>query len=230
MLAHQSLWSPRAWIYEGAAHLAQVLMRERQDRRGAAIAFMAERLPTLALVDTGAPERAKSNSLVNTTSEVFYRTKAMYVWWMLRELVGERALLDSLREYDPAEDRAPSYIQKLLEKHSHKDLEWFFDDWVYQDRGLPEFTITNGYARPSLQGIFLVSATIENSGSAAAEVPVIVHTESGDVVTRLRVLGHNKNALRVEVNTRPLDITVNDGTVPEVDRSDNSTSIRIGNQ
>jgi hypothetical protein len=230
MLAHQSLWSPRAWIYEGAAHLAQVLMRERQDRRGAAIAFMAERLPTLALVDTGAPERAKSNSLVNTTSEVFYRTKAMYVWWMLRELVGERALLDSLREYDPAEDRAPSYIQKLLEKNSHKDLEWFFDDWVYQDRGLPEFTITNGYARPSLQGIFLVSATIENSGSAAAEVPVIVHTESGDVVTRLRVLGHNKNALRVEVNTRPLDITVNDGTVPEVDRSDNSTSIRIGNQ
>ena len=230
MLAHQSLWSPRAWIYEGTAHLAQALMRERQDRRAAAIAYMADRLPTLALVDTGAPETAKSNSLVNTTSEVFYRTKAMYVWWMLRELVGERALLDSLREYDSAEDKAPSYIQKLLEKNSHKDLEWFFDDWVYQDRGFPEFTITNGYARPSLQGIFLVSATIENSGSAAAEVPVVVHTEGGDVVTRLRVLGHSKNALRVEVNTRPLDITVNDGTVPEVDRSDNSTSIRIGNQ
>ena len=230
MLAHQSLWSPRAWIYEGTAHLAQALMRERQDRRAAAIAFMEQRLQPLALIETGAPETAKANSLVNTTSEVFYRTKAMYVWWMLREIVSERVLLDSLQQYDSADDKESSYIQKLLEKNSHKDLEWFFDDWVYQDRGLPEFTISNGYARPSLQGIFLVSATIENSGGAAAEVPVIVHTESGDVVTRLRVPAHGKNAVRVEVNSRPIEITVNDGSVPEVDRSDNTTAIRMGNQ
>lgn len=228
MLAHQTLWSPRAWIYEGAAHLAQVLMRERQDGRAAAIAYMEQRLSPLTLADSGASETAKSNSLVNTTSEVFYRTKAMYVWWMLREIVGERAVLDSLEQYDPAADKEPSYIQKLLEKNSHKNLEWFFDDWVYQDRGLPEFTISNGYARPSLQGIFLVSATIENTGSAGAEVPVIVHTQNGDVVSRLRVAAHTKTAARIEVGSRPIEVTVNDGSVPETNRSDNTTPVRIG--
>jgi hypothetical protein len=227
MLAHQTLWSPRAWIYEGAAHLAQVLQRERQDSRTAAIAYMEQRLPPLTIADSGAGESAKSNSLINTTNEVFYRTKAMYVWWMLREIIGERALLDSLEQYDPAADKEPSYIQKLLEKNSHKDLEWFFDDWVYQDRGIPEFTVSNGYARASLQGIFLVSATIENKGGAAAEVPVIIHTERGDVVTRLRVPGHGKAAARVEVNSRPTGVTVNDGSVPEIDRSDNTTPVKI---
>jgi hypothetical protein len=230
LFTHQSLWSPRAWIYAGAAHFAQALMRERQDGRAAAILYMQQRLAPLTLEDSGAAETAKSNSLVNTTSEVFYRTKAMYVWWMLREIVGQRAVLDALQQYDPEADKEPSYMQKLLEKNSHKDLEWFFDDWVYQDRGLPEFTISNGYARPSLQGIYLVSATIENQGGAAAEVPIVVHTQNGDIPSRLRVPAHGKTALRVEVSSRPLDITVNDGSVPEVDRTDNTARVRIGTQ
>jgi hypothetical protein len=229
-LAHQTLWSPRPWIYEGAAHFAQALMREHQDGRAAAIAFMAQRLPPLTLVDSGAPDTAKSNSLVNTTSEVFYRTKAMYVWWMLREIVGQAAALEALQQYDPASDREPSYMQRLLEKAAHKDLEWFFDDWIYQDRGLPEFTISNAYARPSLQGIYLVSATIENTGSAAAEVPVIVRTTNGEVLTRLRVPAKSKAAARVEVGSRPIEVQVNDGTVPEADRTDNTTPVKIGHQ
>ena len=204
-------------------------MREQQDGRAAAIGYMQQRLTPLLLVDSGAAETTKSNSLVNTTSEVYFRTKAMYVWWMLREIVGQRALLDSLQQYDPEADKGPSYLQKLLEKNSHKDLEWFFDDWVYQDRGLPEFVASNGYARASLQGIFLVSATIENTGGAAAEVPVIVHTDAGDVPTRLRVPAHGKVAARIEVGSRPIDLTVNDGSVPEGDRSDNTTPIKIAN-
>jgi len=154
----------------------------------------------------------------------------MYVWWMLREIVSQRALLDTLQQYDPASDTEPSYIQKLLEKNSKKDLEWFFDDWVYRDRGLPEFKVSNGYARPSLQGIFLVSATIENAGGAGAEVPVILHTENGEVISRLLVPAHGKTAARIEVGSRPIELTVNDGSVPEADRSDNTTRIRIGSE
>ena len=229
-LAQQTLWSPRPWIYAGAAHFAQALTRERQDGRAAAIAYMEQRLAPLTLDDSGAADLVKSNSLVNTASEVFYRTKAMYVWWMLREIVGQRAVLDALQQYDPDSDKEPSYMQKLLEKNSHQHLEWFFDDWVYQDRGLPEFTISNGYARPSLQGIYLVSATVENQGGAEAEVPIIVHTQNGDVPSRIRVPAHGKTALRVEVSSRPLEIAVNDGSVPEVDRTDNTTTVRIGAQ
>jgi len=100
---------------------------------------------------------------------------------------------------------------------------------VYEDRGLPEFTTSNGYARASLQGIFLVSATVENKGGAGAEVPVIVHTDSGNVPTRQLVPAHSKVAVRIEVGSRPIDLTVNDGSVPELDRSDNTTPIKIAN-
>ena len=34
-------------------------------------------------------EDEANRSLVNTTSEELYRSKAMYVWWMLRDMVGE---------------------------------------------------------------------------------------------------------------------------------------------
>ncbi|HET9742026.1 MAG TPA: hypothetical protein VFQ00_04690 [Terriglobales bacterium] len=229
--AHQTLWSPRPWIYEGAAHFAQALMRERQDGRAAGIEYMSRRLSPLALVDSGAPEALKTNSLINTSNEVFYRTKAMYVWWMLREIAGERAVLDTLQQYDPAQDKEASYLQRLLEKNSHKDLEWFFDDWVYQDRGLAEFTISNAYARPSITNhIYLVSATVDNTGGASAEVPVIVHTDEGEIMSRLRVPAHGRSAVRVEVSSRPIDITVNDGSVPEADRSDNTVKVKIGSE
>ena len=39
----------------------------------------------------------------------------------------------------PEADSEPTYFQKLLEAQTKHDLEWFFDDWVYRDRGLPDF-------------------------------------------------------------------------------------------
>jgi len=35
---------------------------------------------------------------------------------------------------------------------------------------------------------------------------------------------------RIEVASRPIDVTVNDGSVPEADRSDDTTPVRIGSQ
>ena len=78
-----------------------------------------------------------NRSLVNTTSEELYRSKAMYVWWMLRDMVGEAALKKALAAYRPEQDKEPSYMPRLIAAQTQRDLEWFFDDWVYRDRGLP---------------------------------------------------------------------------------------------
>ena len=80
------------------------------------------------------------DSLANATGEVFYRTKAAAVWWMLRDIVGDDALKQALQAYRkaPTLDRDPAGLERTLEKFSHKDLRWFFDDWVYRDRGLPD--------------------------------------------------------------------------------------------
>ena len=39
-------------------------------------------------IDVGSDSET-SDSLVNTTNEELYRGKAMFVWWMLRDMVGE---------------------------------------------------------------------------------------------------------------------------------------------
>ena len=105
-------------------------------------------------------------------------------------MVGDQALQSALAAYRPGADKDPSYLQRLLQTSSKHDLEWFFDDWVYRDRGLPDFHVESVYARPLLSEAyksFLVTATIENRGSAGAEVPVLIQTPSGE--KSLRVIG-----------------------------------------
>ena len=80
-------------------------------------------------------EDAVNLSLVNTSSEELYRSKAMYVWWMLRDMLGEPALKKALAAYHPEQDKEPSYMPRLIQAQTQRDMEWFFDDWVYRDRG-----------------------------------------------------------------------------------------------
>ena len=77
--------------------------------------------------------------LTTAYDEVYSRIKAAYVWWMLRDMVGDAALERAIQTYHPGQDKEPSYFQNLLKAETHQDLEWFFDDWVYRDRGLPIF-------------------------------------------------------------------------------------------
>ncbi len=231
-LTHASLRSPRFWVEEGAAHFAQALLREQQGGRSAALEYMGGQLPLLAATEKALAEDADDGeeaasmpSLVTATDEVFYRTKAMYVWWMLRDLVGEAALKRALRAYRAEEDDSPAYVQRLVEKESGKKLEWFFDDWVYRGRGLPDFRIAAAYPRPTLAGAYTVTVTVENLGGAGAEVPVTVRATGGYVTERVLVPANSKAVVRLQVPTRPLEATVNDASVPESDASNNSAPI-----
>jgi hypothetical protein len=229
-LTHSAFASPRPWIYEGLAHFAQAAYRERQNGRQAALDFMS--LHRTAIADTEkavaaehSQNSAASESLINTNSEEFYRSKAMYVWWMLRDMVGDDALQKALSAYHPDQDKAPAYLQHLIEAQAKRDLEWFFDDWVYRDRGLPDFHVESVYSRQTIHGSYMVTVSVENLGDAGAEVPVTVHTNSGELSKRLEVRGKSKNAIRIEVSSPPQQVVVNDGSVPESDMSNNSFKV-----
>ena len=87
-----------------------------------------------------------------------------------------------------------------------RDLEWFFDDWVYRDRGLPEFHVESAYTRPLLSEAnksFLVTATIENRGGAGAEVPVLIQTPSGEKSVRVVVKAGEKGRAASRCRSRP---------------------------
>ena len=228
---HAALDSPRPWIYEGAAHFAQVLQRERQNGRQAALDYMAAHLPALRAAEPPPPGAALAapagQSLVTTTDAALYRTKGMFVFWMLRQLVGDQALQAAFLNYRAADDTEPSYFQRLLQAQTPKNLEWFFDDWVYRDRGLPDLRIAAVYPRPTLQGSYTLTVTVENLGGAAAEVPVILRGEGGEVVKRVQVAGHAQEVLHMQLPAKPIEVVVNDGSVPESDMKNNSMPVTL---
>jgi len=231
-IAHASFASPRLWIDEGVAQFAQTLVRERAGGRKAALDFMNTRTGLLAQVEDSLlqtdDETVRGDALVTSHNDVLVRLKAMFVWSMLRDMLGDAALQRALAAYHSADDKEPSYVQRLLEHESKKDLEWFFDDWVYRDRGLPAFKIANVVVRPTLDHTFTVEVTIENTGGAGAEVPVTVTTaDKAEKTERVLVPAGGKAIARITVSATPVSATVNDGSVPEADRSNNTYTITL---
>lgn len=237
-LTHATFDSPRPWIYEGLATFAEALQREQQDGRAGALAFLQSKAPLLAAVEKShapapsaapatEPSPSAANSLINTSDEVLYRTKAMYAWWMLRDMIGDTALQHALARYRAAADTQPAYAQQLLEAESKKQLEWFFDDWVYRDRGLPDFRVEAAFPRPTLAGAWGVTVTVENLGAAGAETLVTVHAKEGERRARVQVAAHGKAVVRIAVPAEPVDVTINDGSVPESDLNNNTFKIEI---
>ncbi len=225
-LAHAAFFSPRLWVYEGLAHFAQALEREQQNGRQAALDFMGQHRAAVAsaeksLAAAHTQNEAADESLINTSTEEFYRSKAMYVWWMLRDMVSDAALKKALAAYRPDQDKESAYLQHLIEAQTHRDLEWFFDDWVYRDRGLPDFRVKSAYSRAKIDGGFTVTIAIENLADAGAEVPVTLRMEDGAVTKRLEVHAKSNAAVRIDAATSPLEVVVNDGSVPESDVSNN---------
>ena len=226
-LVHASFNSTRPWIEEGLAHFAQALERERQGGRAAALAYMQNFLPALQAAEAGVARVSDTRvpGLINSTDEVMYRVKAMYVWWMLRDMAGEAALQQAFKKYRALDDKDTAYMPRLIEQAAKRDLEWFFDDWLYRDRGLPDFRVDSVFPRTTLNGTHVVTVTVANDGDPAAEVAVSVRAEGGERTKRMLVKGKSKAVDRVEVPTTPIAAVVNDGSVPESNMNNNKMAV-----
>jgi hypothetical protein len=235
-VVYAMLESPRPWIREGLTSFAQTMIRERQGGRRAAIDYLGQFGSALAMAEAQshnpvAPGNDVSaeqagiglQPLITTADEIFIRTKAAYVWWMLRDMVGDPVLQAALARYRPADDRDTGYMQRLIEQQlsPRRDLEAFFDDWVYRDRGLPRLRVETAYARKTLGDQTVTAVTIENLGEAWCEVPVTVRSASGENRARLVVPAKSKATVRIPFEATPSTAEVNDGSVPEAERRDN---------
>jgi hypothetical protein len=229
-LAHAAFSSPRPWINEGLPHFAQALYVEQQKGRQAALDYMGLHRSAFSAADKEKQTAPRSEdevdrSLINTYDEALYRSKAMCVWWMLREMVGDDALKKAMKSYRLEQDNGASYMPRLIQAQTQKDLEWFFDDWVYRDRGLPDFKVESAFPRKTMTDEYLVTVTVANLGRAGAEVPVTVKFAGGEITKRLEVRGNSKGVIRVEISKPPKEIVVNDGSVPESDTTNNTLKI-----
>ena len=223
-LTHAFFPSPHAWIHDGLASYAEVRLVEEKEGRPAAIAYLqAHRSALVELEKVSGESKGSNDSLISSLDDFRIQTKSMYVWWMLRDTVGEEMLDAALHNYKAANDndKDPAYMQKLVETQAHRDLQWFFDDWVYHDRGLPDFRIESVYPNQLPSGGYMVTVTVENLGGAGAEVPVTLHMQTGEAPERLLIRGRSKASVRIQAPSLPREVTVNDGSVPESDINNN---------
>jgi len=222
-LTHAAFSSPRPWINEGLAHFAQALYLENARGRQTALDYMGLHRSAFTGADGGnqkqtTPPRFEdeiNRSLVNTYDEERYRSKAMCVWWMLRDMVGDQALKKAIASYHAEQDKEPSYMPQLIQAQTQRDLEWFFDDWVYRDRGLADFKVESVFPRKTLKEAYMLTITVANLGTAGAEVPLTVKSGKGETTMRIEVRAKSKTVIRMEVSALPAEVVVNDGSVPE---------------
>jgi hypothetical protein len=223
-----STGSPPAWLSEGIAQFMGSLWLEKQQGRRKALESLESGRAALALAEPASPGESSGQPLAQAVSPVYYRTKATYIFWMLRDLAGDAALSAALRAYNPAADAAhgatptssSDNFEKLIEKASpRRDLSWFFSDWVDADKGLPDIAIDSVFPSHTEGDNWLVAVNLSNSGYAAAEIPVTVGNSATSVTQRVIVPARGKATLRILLQGQPTQVQANDGTVPETEAS-----------
>ena len=222
--------SPRAWLDEGVANFMGTLWVEKQHGRDRALGTLEASRTALAVAEPESPGQSGGEPLALAISPVYYRTKATYVFWMLRDVAGDLALSAALRAYDPAQDfgkdSGRSSFEKLLEQTgTHHDLSWFFADWVDADKGLPDLSIESVFPSSTSTGNWLVAVNVANSGYASAEVPVTVRSESTFATERVLVPARGKAVQRILIQGKPTEVQLNDGTTPETQASVHVTKL-----
>ncbi|HXJ90990.1 MAG TPA: hypothetical protein VMS18_29550 [Candidatus Binatia bacterium] len=225
-LTHAAFLSFRPWIEEGLAHFAQALYLEQQKGRQAALDYLAAHRSAMTTIEAQTTLEQESNrALAGTSNDQLSRSKAMCVWWMLRDMIGDAALRKAIASYKPEQDNDPTYMPHLIAAQTTRDLSWFFDDWLYHDRGLPDFKVESAYTASTPTKSSLLTLTLDNLGTAGAEVPVMIKFAGGEITKRVELHAKNKVTFRVETPQTPQEIKLNDGSVPESDVSNNTYTI-----
>ena len=251
-LTHAWFRSSHAWLNEGVPQFMSLLWIEHTEGRDAALQQLNQQRIPLSLAEPAEaagsqpatpltaqtsssnpqPSAPSGQSLIQATDELYYRNKAAAVLWMLRSIVGDEALKQALQLYrrSGSADADPHHFQAILEQTSKKDLNWFFNDWVYNDRGLADLSIANVTPRElPAQGnkaaSWLIAVDVRNEGEAVADVPVTVRSGALTTTERVRVHGQSTASTRLVFEGIPDEIVLNDGTVPETTASTHTRKV-----
>ena len=237
-LAHAWIPSPHAWVSEGVASFMGSLWIEKRHGRELALETLESSRSALALEEPSSPGESPGQPLSIAIAPIYYRTKASYIFWMLRDLIGDDALAQAFQSYAPQQDAAPATgpgaqprageLEDLLRKAaaaSNKDLGWLFSDWIDADKGLPDLNIDSVFSEPAQAGTWLVGINVSNAGYAAANVPVTVRAGKTTATDRVLIPARGKLSHRMLVATTPTQVQLNDGVTPEVQSSVHETNL-----
>jgi hypothetical protein len=226
-LTHAWMAPSPYWLNEGAANFMGAVWQDHQQHRDKALASLESGRQALALAEPSSPGAMAGQPLSSATSPVYYRAKAAYILWMLRDLVGDDALGAALRASNAnaakngvSDKSVGQTFQTALKTAAPRaDLSWLFADWIDADHGLPDLTVDKVFPNAVQSGNWLVSVTISNAGYAPAEIPVTVRSASNTTTERVLVPARGTVTPRLLVQGQPIEAQVNDGSVPETQAS-----------
>jgi aminopeptidase N len=196
------------WLNEGFASYAEALYEEAKTGiagRNAVMDWFAERY--------FAEDSVFRYSLYNPPESRLFGIaiyqKGAWVLHMLRNLVGDEIFFDGLRTY--GNDHAYSVastedLRNSFETVFDDDLEWFFDQWVYQP-GYPEYHITTTIGEQDNGGLFEINIILEQKQLDAPEVfdgPAEFLFRSGNVDTVITFWNNERlQEFLVSTHSRP---------------------------
>lgn len=217
------------WLDQGVPEFMNLLWTEHMAGRNAALSELQRVSVPIALAepDFTATPAAVGQPLTHATAEIFLCLKSAAVLWQLREILGDDVFREALKTFrhslslNPALDQDSSAFQRSIERTSKLDLAWFFNDWIYRDRGLPDLTIVQVNprllpARPGKNAGYLIAVEVRNDGDAVADVPVTVRSGSLSSSERLRIPANSSASTRILFESSPDTVQVNDGSTPEL--------------
>lgn len=138
------------WLNEGFATFMEAAFREEQNGREAYLELLQENARDYFSEDPSRRRHPLVNPRYPLSLDLFDETtykKGAYVVHMLRETVGDEMFWKSLNVYlnkfkhDTVVSRD---LQRVFESVTGRNLDWFFDQWVYQ-AGYPEVKVRANY-------------------------------------------------------------------------------------
>jgi len=125
----------------------------------------------------------------NRSSQAIGYGKALMVFHMLKNLVGEETFFDSLKQFAKEyrfQKAAWKNLQGTFEKTSKRDLGWFFRQWV-NEKGMIDFDLGETKIHP-LGGKFEVEFEVRQKGRVYTfDLPVSFYSNLGRVRHRFPV-------------------------------------------
>lgn len=175
------------WLNEGFASYAEALYEEAKTGIAGRNAIM-DRFAERYFAEDSIIRYSLYNPPESRMFGIAIYQKGAWVLHMLRNLLGDDVFFEGLRAYGNAHAysvAATEDMRKSFETVFQDDLEWFFDQWVYQ-AGYPEYQITNTIGEHDNEGLFEINIMLEQKQVDAPPVfygPVEFLFRSGEADT-----------------------------------------------
>jgi aminopeptidase N len=144
-------------------------------------------------------------------SEAIGYGKALMVFQMLKNMVGEKQFYESIRYFvEENRFRKASWedIRRAFEKNYQKNLGWFFGQWI-DEKGLPELHLEEVKVEPSGAKFEVAFTVVQKGVVLILDLPVAIYSYLGKT-TNVLYLQKEKERFKVIVDDVPDRIAVDE--------------------